>query len=98
MNFKPNAEYIKTSLKVTEIQQLGTAHLRIKEGAIVEGHFQVIGENNQGKLIVIEYLIPSQPGQIRLATTGGILHKPQRPVTKAEFEAWQKDHSFVFPI
>lgn len=92
-------EYIRTNMHPTEIQKLGTPKVGFADGSVVEGSFEVVGENNQGQAIVVEYSAPGQPGQIRLQRgPDNMLHKPQRPVTKAEFEQWRKDNNFVFQV
>ncbi len=91
-----NTDYIQTDMQPTQIQQLCPVKLKMSDGKIIDASFEVVGENNQGQAIVIEYTIP---GQIRLQRgPGNSLHRPQRPVTKAEFAQWQKDHNFVFTL
>jgi hypothetical protein len=89
-------DYIRTNLHPTQIQKLGPPKLKLQDGRIIEGSFEVVDENDHGQAIVIEYAVP---GQIRLQRgSGNTLHRPQRPVTKAEFEQWQKDHNFEFEL
>lgn len=91
-----NDEYINTNLHVTKIHQLKPVNVGLSDGRIIDGSFEVIGENNQGQLIAVEYNIP---GKIQLQRgPSGSSHKPQRRITKAEWEQWQKDHTFVFKI
>jgi hypothetical protein len=94
-----NAEFIPTSLTVLEIKALRTPKLRLLGGMIVDGSFEVIGENNQGKQVVIEYIEPAPPGRIIMQGKPGMQpHRPQSPVTRSELEQWQKDHNFIFPF
>jgi hypothetical protein len=89
-------DYIRTNMHPTQIQKLGPVKVGLKDGTITEGKFEVVGENNQGQALVIEYTVP---GQTRLQRgPGNTLHRLQRPVTTAEFEQWQKDHNFLFEL
>jgi hypothetical protein len=89
-------DYIRTNMHPTQIQKLGPPKLSLPDGSIIEGSFEVVGENNQGQALVTEYTFP---GQIRLQHgPGNSLHRLQRLVTTAEFEQWQKDHNFVFKL
>ncbi len=93
-----NEEFIPTKLTVSEIKALASPKLRMSDGTIITGTFEVIGENNQGKQIVIEYTEQAPAGVIRMQGRPGMQpHMPQRAITRSEFEQWQNDHNFIFP-
>jgi hypothetical protein len=92
-------DYIRTNMHPTQIQKLEPVKVGLPDGSITPGSFVVVSENNQGQELAIEYTVPTVPGQIRLQRgPGNSFHRPQRPVTTAEFEQWQKDHNFVFKL
>jgi hypothetical protein len=79
---------IRTNMHSTEVARLGPPKVKLSDGRIIEGSFEVVSEDDGGQAIVIQY---ATPGQI-------LIPQLRRSVSRDEWEQWQKDRGFIFAL